>query len=280
MNISRLVLVTALGLGLSSTGCLGNTDPLAEDIEPPHLKTLADPGGGVGPNGLPPASFHATKLLLMSAMNSRLVTGSSQISNIVVNDSLLPSNEGKAAFPYAMRCALSSTTSVFSVNAVEYPGSGFLQTTGGWLTGGLQQGPRQDIFACILAHLNPSTQAVDILLSGASVKLSSTQLDLDQFTFDEAVWGVTVSSSFGLTLNVWPMSDLESACGRRVFSTLQTRVCGGYDGNCDINVRNDLATACTSSTSGHYTCNGQPALRTRLRPQSVSVLHNGCAPLP
>ena len=290
MNIFRFVLVTALGLGLSSTGCLGNTDPLVEDIEPPRFKTLVDPGGGINPNGLPPAFFHANKFSLIQAMHLPLVAGegSSQISNGILNTSLLESDAGKTTFRYAMNCALSSLPSVFGDTVDDndnipgqYDGAGLLTTTGGWLTGGLQMGPKQDIFACLLAHLNPAPVPVHILVSGASVDDKSTeQLNQDDFSFDEAVWSVSFASSFAPILTVWPLGDLVTACGRsNVIPILQTRVCG-FEGpdptmNCGVHFRVDLDTACEKS-GGHYNCGGQPAIRTRLKPEDVSKLHGGC----
>ncbi|MEO5726761.1 MAG: hypothetical protein ABI134_08230, partial [Byssovorax sp.] len=155
-----------------------------------------------------------------------------------------------------------------------YPGAKLLTTTDGWLTGGLQDAPKQDVLACLLAHLNPTAE-VEILLSGESVKdQTDVQFNQGEFSFKEAVWAVTVGSA-GTTYNVWPLTDLERACHGRAAAKLQTRVCGGFAGPCDVNVRSDLGTACTLS-AGYYTCLGQHAILTKLRPTDVSTLHGGC----
>ncbi len=135
MNISRLALVSALGLGLSSTGCLGNADPLVEDMEPPHFKTLADPGGGVSTNGLSPSVFHANKGLLETATGLPLkALNTPYVSDAIGNTGLLNTEEGKITFDYAVRCAyqkpLVLTRSANNPDNTQYEGFGLLSTTG------------------------------------------------------------------------------------------------------------------------------------------------------
>ena len=284
MNTFRFVLVTSLGLGLSSTGCLGNADPLVADIEPPHFKALGT-GGGISPNGLSPNSFHSNLTKLSQAMSWKLVgPGGSQVSQEVLNTGLLSTPEGRETFTYAVQCALSTTVygpgEVPNQGSVPYYGHSLLTTTGGWLDGNLSMGQRQDVFACLLAHLNPAPLPVHILLSGNSVRDKSDDVnepDQDAFSFDEAVWGVTVDTSLAATLRVWPMRDLVTTCGRGVFDILQTRVCAFDLLDCGVDVRGDLPIAC-DETAGHFTCYGQPAIRSRLEPGSVSKMYGGCAP--
>lgn len=286
MNTFRFVLVTSLALGLSSTGCLGNADPLVADIEPPRFKTLGT-GGGITPNGLAPNSFHSNLTKLSQAMSWKLVGPvATQVSQAVLNTGLLNTPEGRETFTYAVQCALS--TNVYGpgndpgdvpVNILYY-GHSLLTTTGGWLDGGLSMGQRQDIFACLLAHLNPAPVPVHMLISGNSVRDKSEYVDepdQDAFSFDEAVWGVTVDTSLAATLRVWPMRDLVTTCGRGVYDILQTRVCAFDLLDCGVDVRGDLPIAC-DETGGHFTCYGQPAIRSRLEPSSVSKLYGGCAP--
>lgn len=292
MNISRLVLVTAFGLGLSSTGCLGNTDPLVEDIEPPRFKTLVDPGGGIKPNGLTPAAFHANKHKLRAAMEVRLAPqDSSQVSAEIFDTGLLDNDEGKKTFRYAVACALPTTPTLLTTGIPdeeghptgEYHGAALLTTTGSWLTGGLPENARRDLWTCMIAHLNPFAEPVPVLVSGGSVDdQSNEQPNQVDFTFDEAVWGVTmptVPSDLPI-FHVWPMLDLERQCPLRFAGALQTRFCSGYGGfdGCALNVRSNI-NECTKAL-GHYTCFGGPAIRTRLEPESVSKLYNGCAPNP
>ncbi len=292
MNISRLALVTALGLGLSSTGCLGNTDPLVEDIEPPRFKTLEDPGGGIKPNGLTPAAFHSNKHKLRAAMEVRLAPqGSLQVSTEILATGLLGTEEGRTTFRYAVACALPTNTTLLTAGILDennnpgmYPGAELLTTTGSWLTDGLPENARRDLWTCMIAHLNPFGEPVEVLLSGGSVKdQSDSQPDQVNFTFDEAVWSVIMPTfPSGLpSFHVWPMPDLASECPLRIVGALQTRFCSGYGGfdGCDLDVRSNLGADCTEAL-GHYTCFAGPAIRTRLESTSVSKLYNGCAPIP
>jgi hypothetical protein len=296
MNISRLALVTALGLGLSSTGCIGNTDPLVEDIEAPHFKTLEDPGGGIKPNGLTPAAFHANKYKLRAAMEVRLappspLQDSMQVSEEFLATGLLGTDDGKLTFRYAVACALPSSNIMLTGsildendNPAEYHGAALLTTTGSWRTGGLSVSARKDLWMCMIAHLNPFGESVEVLLSGESVKdQSATQPNQVNFTFNEALWSVTMASAPSSVpfFHVWPMRDLASMCPPRIVGALQTRFCSGYGGfdGCDLDVRSNIGADCTEE-SGHYTCFGAPAIRTRLEPTSVSKLYNGCAPIP
>ncbi len=130
MNISRLVLVTALALGTSSMGCLVDNEPLAPDIDAPHFKTLVDPGGGIKPNGLPPSSFHAHKGQLLAALQHPLLS-TSGFSPQLVTTEILGQPEGRHTLQYAIGCALPNTF-MMTENYVDYKGEGVLSTTLGW----------------------------------------------------------------------------------------------------------------------------------------------------
>lgn len=290
MNVSRLVLVTALGLGLSSTACLGNTDPLAENIEniePPRFKPLMDPGGGIGTNSLSPSIFHANKGLLLEVMKHQLTPDTLADTESVINTGLLSNDGGDVLFKYVNRCVRPDSAYLPVVDP-QHPPYSLLGNTANWFEeegNPLSLPQRNSIFSCLLTHLNPSVVPVSIYLSGADVP-DRNQPDAASHTFDEALWTARVSNDGNsVTLVVWPMADLERACGVNEIGTpkstnsMQTRVCGEWDENgnptCGVQIMHG---SCDKSPEGFYTCGGMPAIQTRLRPGDVSILHGGCIP--
>jgi hypothetical protein len=275
MNISRLVLVTALGLGLSSTGCLGNTDPLVENIEPPRFKTLVDPGGGIGTNGLLPSDYQANLQYLLDATYSPLVQDGSFSDQLIANDILL-TPEGRKTLNYAVGCAFDDEFDL-EHNTMPYSGEGLLDSTAGWtspLGTGLSLDGRQDLFACIAARMNPYEDPVQILLIGDHVP--NDQADQSAFTFDEALWIVKMVGTAlpQPEVHVWPLGDMKGDCRPLLDERFQSRYCGLGLKDCGLTVRYD-DNACTESL-GFYTCDGQPAIKTKLKPVDVSKLHGGC----
>jgi hypothetical protein len=196
--------------------------------------------------------------------------GSKLISEDVLETGILKSDEGARVFEYAMQCALPLNTYVFrddgdsdSSNDLHYPGAGLLTTTAGWTTSSLSTGSQQDLLACLLAHLNPYTVPVSILLSGQDVNDDSALEPLQSaFSFDEALWVArfSITSTVPL-LSVRSLQDLAPECEHKVFTDLQTRVCGEGIEDCGVAIRDDIATACWSPSPGHYTCDGVRAIR-------------------
>jgi hypothetical protein len=274
MNLSRLVLTTSLGLGLFSTGCLGAKDTLPDDdLQPPDLTPLTGNVGGIGPNGLEAELFHANKNLLRTATQLQLVGNDSQVHQGVLDTGLLDSVGGLKTFKYAVQCALPDEVTVFA-SAKPYPGGGLLGTTGSWQLTPLGPAAQKDLFACMIAHLNPSGEEVMIQLTGKAIPVEPG--DQSAFSFEEAVWITKIGTSSALEFHVWPLSDLESSCGHDVGGSLQTRVCGEGIVDCGLQVRGDYLSACTILASGDHMCDGQRAIKTRLMPQDVSRLHGEC----
>lgn len=292
MNISRLALVTAFGLGLSSMACLGNTDPVAQpldqDIEPPHFKTLADPGGGISTNGLLPSDFHANKALLKTAVASRLTTVDElHVGTTIDNTELLNTPGGQDTFDYAVQCGFQDGKSFDDTNVPSrsYTGHELLRSTGDWPTSTLLDVSAQgDIFACVMTHLNPFNVHPHIWLRGRAVRDQPSPLnDSSLYTFREALWTASIASG-ALTLHVWPMVDLKDACGLNpaggeiAYESVLKRVCGLNIVDCGIEVEHDIDGDCVVSAEGHYTCKGMRAIQTWLNPADVSALHPGCIP--
>ncbi len=273
MNISRLVLVTALALGGSSTGCLADSEPLAPDIEATRFKTLVDPGGGIGPNGLPPSSFHAHKGQLLAALQHPLLLNSAFSPQLITTE-ILAQPEGRHTLQYAIGCALPDSFMMTS-NFVDYKGEGLLSTTPGWASsdGVMSPGGDKHLFACMAARLNPFGQDVEILLIGAPVPDDGS--DQSEYTFNEALWIAKDSFTDGMTIDVWPLGDLTDYCESDVVPDFQAKFCGPGVSSCGVNVRYDSDTACVVS-GGFYACDGERAIKTKLKPKDVSLRYGGC----
>jgi hypothetical protein len=286
MNISRLVLVTALGLGLSSTGCLGNTDPLVEDIGPPHSDRLIDPGGGVGPNGLMPSEYHANLIKLLNATYAPLLQGEGldDFSAQLDATGILLTVPGQKTLQYAWGCAFPDNFDR-NINGIQYRGEGLLETTASWAANpgtGLSLQGRKDLFACVAASLNPYGDDVDVLHIGEDVHPNNDENEA-QFSFNEALWIVKmVPTVVGATsilmpnVHVWPLRDAVDLCRPVLEDTFQSRYCGLGLKDCGLEVRTD-GSACTQSNEGFYWCDGEPAIKTKLDPYAVSKLYGGCA---
>lgn len=276
MNLSRLVLV--MSLGLSSTGCLSNPDPLPVDVAPPHFKTLVgDPGGGIGPNGLLPSSFHAHKYQLLDATNYPFLE-EAYLSEQLIKIGLQELPEGKDTLEYAVGCAFPDGVTIYDQtdNNKDYHGQGLLSSTPSWGTSatGLSPQAKEDLFACMALHLNPSGHTVSIYLQGVAVP--DDLADKSEHTFQEGLWTAVVGGPAPLTIHVWPLEDLESACPDRLEGAIQTRFCAPGIADCGLVIHHDKDADCTISAEGFYTCNGRPAIKTKLKPEEVSYLYGGC----
>lgn len=281
MSLFRFALVAALGLGLSSTGCLGNSDPLVEDVAPPRFETLGN-GSGVGSNGLAPEDYHANLQNLLAATQLPLLSPGAQFSDELLANGILLAPKGPKTLAYAVGCAFDDDF-VLNHGNDEYVGEHLLNSTASWALSatGLTLDGRQDLFACIAARMNPFEDPVDILLSGAHVPPNGD--DESKFTFDEALWIVKMEPVLIGAITVimphvfvWPLGDMKDDCRPLLEERFQSRYCGLGLTDCGITVRYD-DDACTKSLDGAYTCDLQPALKTRLKPGDVSVLHGGCA---
>ncbi len=123
------------------------------------------------------------------------------------------------------------------------------------------------------ARLNPFGQDVEVLLIGASVLDDNS--DQSEYTFNEALWIAKGSFAAGMTIEVWPLSDLTDYCERDVVTDFQTKICGPGVSSCGVSVRYDSNAACAVS-GGFYTCDGERAIKTKLKPKDVSLRYGGC----
>lgn len=289
MKLFQALFAVLIGSGALAMGCAEEADDLdtPDDpaLAPPARTPLGGPAGSTGTNSLPPPDFGSNRGNLYTSTQSPFATYVATddewwIANNTANNALLSTSGGRKVIKYAARCALPTTVAVnaqVGSTVFSYPGKGLLTTTQEWLTVPLALTAAQDLFTCMLAHLNAFGVEVPINLSGPSV--TNTTGDDASFTWEEALWAAKIipgTSKTTFNFHVWPLDDLV-LCESYV-EQLTNRVCGGFSGNCGLTVRSDRATACTETSTGWY-CDVTPtttlpAIKTRLKVTDVESLYD------
>jgi hypothetical protein len=279
----------ALSLGL---GCLAEAEDLdmtADEDVPATPLTLGGPKGSTGTNNLPPPDMQNHRTAVYGATGSALAALNMNNHNweVALNPStttLLAGEEGRRVLKYVSRCAVDETVTLHAqvgATAYTFPGQGILSTTQGWLSGGLPLAGAQDVFSCLLAHMNARGVQVPINLSGPSV--TNTDGADANFDWEEALWvtrivPATATTKLRFDFYVWPLDDL-LACTEYA-SQVRDRICGLYSGTCGATVRTDRSNACTELTDGWY-CTPVPgvtlpAIKTRLKVTDVDIMYDNC----
>jgi hypothetical protein len=277
MNISRIVNVMALGLGLFSAGCIGVAEDRGADAISALDKETLDVGPGGGANGLSPDTFHSDKAALIAAMGLKLTAADDiTVSAAVENTGIF--NNGSATFRYAVGCALEAYPADHSYVATPeaYFFGDHIMTSGtGWWAGALSLSARKNILKCIITRLNPFGVTVDVMLKGQDVKPDGG--NYNDFTFPEAKWTVTVDAAGGFRFHVWPSASLNQTCLTSIVGALESRVCGTTDGEaCKLIVETDPSLCTDLDNDGAYTCGGENAVETFLRVDDVEFLYPRC----
>jgi hypothetical protein len=282
MNAPRsLVLVAALGFGLLQAGCFGSADDVgAKGIEMPGSETLDGPDGTGSTNGLGVRELQVSIPALLDAMSYGIYGSYPEVSQDVLDTGLLDEDEGRAAFKYAMNCGLNSNLSVtYNDEYKPFEGGGILRTTSGWTTGPLTLGAKEDLFACMMAHVNPSNFAIPILLKGDNVYDDGGAHN--EFIYPEAVMQATISASGGVHFDIWPHPAFVHLCtGDDPFNMFAARLCahGDPEVNCGATIHSSasLATDCEQDEDYNYSCGGKPAIETWLSETGITELHPTC----
>jgi hypothetical protein len=282
----------ALSMGCSDAG--DGSELGAYDIDDPLYSALT--GGSDGTNGqnhLPPEYYIDYRDALLEATKSNLANYNAGTSKWILasnahTSALRATAAGRQVLKYAIQCALPVGQAVWYTIWVggfamqlSPTGQGFLTTTTGWDTGALTTAQAEDLFACVVAHLNPYTQ-VAINLSGPRVT-NDPNADTTDFTWEEALWLVDIRSPLGIPsidVRVWPLGGV-LACGSYV-DQIETRLCGSYAGgaSCDVDVRLNLAGECVQGIGGWY-CrdiagNYAPVIKSRLKVDDASTIYGVC----
>lgn len=277
MNLSRIAGTIAVASGLFSAGCLGTTDDIEGETLGVATLRIDGPIGSGGHNGLHPAVFHFNKSYLKDITFFKLVSsGGTGINPSITGSNLFDTPESRLTFQYAMQCALPKGFTLTDTTYGSYPGYGHLPAAQAWLTSasGLAANVRNDLFACMLAHLNPGQMSVDIRLTGPNAWNNDNDFDPTPFGFQEALWVAQPNSAGAFDFHVWPLPDLIDKCQCITSDLVKYRVCGEYPGDCGLFPEEDL-NDCVKD-NGVYTCNGQPAIQTWLTTSGADTLYARC----
>jgi len=278
MTLHRSFFVAAaIGCGLLQAACLAGSDEV-NAIDPVGLEGQTGGGGDTqGGNGLPSESF----ILAMDDLWASTSAAFDGDNTAVV--AMEQYQAGVDTLEYAAKIAL--PVGDHGGGAFLWPGGGMLTTTSGWPTGALTQ-PQQkyDLFAVMLAHLNPFGVTEDILLGGAALTPGNISLPVKSlYTFNEALW-VAYEDANGLRLEVWPLDNLAETCVQKTAAAAKTRTCGRFarTSDCPVTVRTGYQTHCTydAVTETWTSCEGHPAIQTWLKADGWKTLYPSCVPVP
>lgn len=295
MTFSRALSVIVLGFSALSMGCLeggGDRDGSepAADLGAPSLSPQGWLNGAGGVNSLLPYEFHANRTMLYGATTGALATWSNtdkvwSFADNAFTDALLSGVGGQNTLKYAVKCALSATSSISVAGSQDdddlaYTGMNILATTQSWKTAALSIDSADDLFTCMIAHLNANGVPVPINLSGPHI-VNSGSSD-PAFSWEEALFAAKIDTSDpdapAFSVYVWPMDSLVN-CPSYI-TGLSDRLCGTGVDNCGLIVRDDREEACTETGNGWY-CDDLsghplPAVLTRLKSKDAEKFYPGC----
>lgn len=239
-------------------GCVGSNDGMNN--------LIAEVSDGTGStNGLSAATFQEYEGDLYKAA-SNAIYPENKLNADVASSDLWTTEKGKNVLHYAVQCAVPEGKMIGDL-----PGKGLLETTKNWLQCPLSESARADLYACMIAHVNPNLEEVPIFLSGPSVKQGPTS---DDYPVEEALWTVTVGEI--ITYHVWPLATLPDCAkdGDDISEALKRRVCGHNAPVCNVKQHDFSDGSCVPvepPVPGHFKCkvspdsDYQPAIKTLLK---------------
>lgn len=276
MSFSRSFAAAALALLPCLSGC-AEMETADETADVPLVGLTGGSSGGT--NGASDLEFWLLAPQILAATNVPLVSPGTMDVNPAIVAGLLADPAGERMLDYMVQCAVGTRepTNIVYRGLKEFHGKGHLSTTASWLSGPLSAQGTNDLFACMLIHLNPLDLHVDILLSGLDIVDDGE--DHSDFTVPEAVWiARKVGSQMHYT--VWPTEPFTTLCAADPMDALINRVCGHDPEACGVQKGADFAQDCIwQSSSGGYLCNGRRAILTTLKEPDVYDLHPMCDPL-
>ncbi len=261
---------------LMATGCA--QDP-AVCANGPTRKTMEGSNGTGTSNGLSAETFQHTSAALAVLMDGALFTDEESKTLTPSVADFVANEEGAKVLGYAIRCALSEEVK-FTHECTTYQGGGILKTTDQWTTTALDQHAKEDLYTCIITHLNPLGITVPLFLSGPSVKITTTNVE---YPVQEALWTTSLDSGRP-EYDVWPLFQLKEPCLVDPAEALKKRVCGQNAEKCKLTPHDNYVDDCiidVPDDGGHYKCNGRPAIKTFLKSEkSLETLYPACFPPP
>lgn len=274
MNLHRSLFVASMALASLQTGCMADADVKA--LDQLGLDTLDTPTKDPD-NGIHPAAAMASATDLLEAMDK----GIYDPTNDAV-DRLLNSVDGWITLYYAADCALPETASPVDPEG-RIVGGSVLNTTAGWMTGGLSLSQKEDVWTCLVSRFNSLGGHVTLRLTGDHVNSSADPVN--HYGVAEALWIAEIDPVLNRVLfRAWPLNDLVMYCEENMSEQVATRICGTQDGAaCSIDVRmyvgtiNALQADCEDSNQdGNYTCLGRPAIKSWLNSNDVVAAYRDC----
>lgn len=272
MSFLRGFGATVMALAACLSGCAG--EETFDEMAEPELSPLHGGSSG-GTNGASDLEFSLLASEILDATTGPLVSPGTMDVHPAIVGNLLADPAGARMLDYAVQCALPASD-VVNWGPKEFHGKGHLSTTDGWLSGGLNGRATNDLFACMLVHLNPYGIHVDILLTGPDVP--DDGMDHSDFKVPEAVW---LAEKIGPQMHytVWPTKPFTILCAADPMDALRERVCGQNPGACSLSKGASLAQDCVrDQPSGGYYCNGKPTILTTLKEADFYDLHRLCTP--
>ena len=251
------------------------TDSLADEEVDVGTAQQADHGSS-GSNGLGSLEFLTQKLPLAQAVKFfPLVDPGTKDVSAGVKGLLYGTPAGKTILKYAVACAVPESTEVF--DGKDYlMGMGHILSAAAWMNGPLPQAALDSLMACVAAHVNPYGVEVPILLMGTDVENDS--YSHPGFDVPEALWVSYVSVvDSSVSFVVWPRSSVLRSCSDPL-AAFKNRLCGQYPSSQSCQLTLGAAGACTVDALGNYTCNGKPAIETRLKTPDFNFLYKMCSP--
>ena len=255
------------------SGCVDSPDTTdVDDEDAPEYRVMGGGTGSQGHNGLDFAPYALFDTALGQAMKLPLVVpGTDTVSPEVANLLLVP-YAGRATFEYAMYCALPEKMTVYW-NGLKYEGLGHVAKADKWLQGPLPEPVQDDVYACMAAHVN-SIDDINILLQGAHV--NPDEATHEDFDVVEAIWYAKQNvDDVPLYVGI-PLEPLQKKCGGDPAIALAHRFCGQNLLACELKEGNIANCEHDKADPDIWTCEGIPAIQTRLRLKDFETFYNFC----
>jgi hypothetical protein len=283
MNAPYALMLLVIASGALSAGCYdpsGALDPSL--LGPPPARVLNGPGGGSGTgNHFLPEHFHVAKYNVIQGFDKPMGGDDAHDVNGSLSN-LLSTLAGRESFENAASCSLSAGDYVTYADPITQIstyvfGVGFIRNADMWHYEQVtDEDTKHGVLTCMAARLNPFGQVVPILGLGPMVPYDGVT-DTADYPYIEMVISAEIDPTSDRTviINVWPQQDLEDSCKDKVEESLGTRLCDDNPQGCGLVRRHDFETACTGEP-GYWTCDGRPAIETRLRTVDVPTLYPEC----
>lgn len=272
MKLFSHCIAALMGLGLFSTGC--DAGPLDDEaLSPPPRRPLDGPTGHVGVNGLRPSYYQYHRTELDALLQQPLLVEGALNTDQTFND-FIANGDSARVFAYAVECAIP-----LGIDVGSFPGAGLMATAGSWLSAPLDAQQRRDIHTCVTVRLNPYGEHVPLWIGGPS---TTQDTSIEGFDYFEAVWSVaTPGDGTDAVYSVWPADAFtQTQCATRpelAQREFDSRICENNPKLCTLNLRTDMATACTGQPGeGNWICDGKPAIETRLNRRGWEAMHPLC----